>query len=103
MYYNRSPLKIIGRYAASYTIIGLALGISVLTVRSTYKEIIHPSYISSISSQEQKQENELYGKVFLIGGIAGIIAGTTIGIKRSSSLKEQDREHEACPHCHYHF
>ncbi|MBI2632657.1 hypothetical protein HYW75_06645 [Candidatus Pacearchaeota archaeon] len=113
MNYNKKPLITLGRYMISYTIVGLAASLIVNIGRNIYINPLHQKETSSIIiSEENKQryldkENNLFGIIFSIGGLAGLICGTLKGIKKLNNLEnssnEHEGKHEGCCHGHYHL
>lgn len=109
MHNYKNSYKIIGKYAVSHTIFGLAAGLSILAVRDAYRREFHHKDeifvpVSPIYMQENlSNENKLYRNVFIISGSMGLLAGIGRGIKRLKSPREQYEEHDGCCHCHHHI
>ncbi len=110
MHYRVETFKKIGRYSLSFAVLGLTASILVLTARNIYrgiKEIVHPEKMFARSSPEQEREylareNKIYGTIFSVGGLTGLVAGASIGFQKSKSHNAQE-ENEECLHCHYHI
>lgn len=107
MSYETETLKRMGKYATSFAVLGMTTGILVLTARNLYQDFAYPEEIRMRLSPKQKEEyiaheNKIYCTVFAVSGLIGIVSGTVIGFQKSKNNNHQE-EHEACPHCHYHF
>lgn len=107
MNYQIETSKRIGKYAASFAVLGMTAGILVLTARNLYQDFAYPEEIRIRLSPKQKDEhitheNKIYSTVFAVSSLIGIVSGTIIGFQKSKNNNHQE-EHEECPHCHYHI
>lgn len=107
MSYETETLKRMGKYATSFAVLGMTTGILFLTARNFYQDYAYPEEIRERLSPRQKEEyfakeNKIYGKVFTISSLTSLVVGAFMGFQKSKNHDNQ-KEHEACPHCHYHF
>lgn len=107
MNYRIGTLKRMGKYAASFAVLGMTAGILILTARNFYQDYAYPEEIRIRLSPKQKDEyiaheNKIYCTVFAVSGLIGLVSGTLIGFQKSKNNNNRE-EHEECHHCHYHI
>ena len=83
MNYRIGTLKRMGKYAASFAVLGMTAGILILTARNFYQDYAYPEEIRIRLSPKQKDEyiaheNKIYCTVFAVSGLIGLVSGTLI-------------------------